>query len=305
MKTITTFLCSLFLMSAVAQVSYMEVNIAATKRGDVPVSAATLLLSHGSKKEAYKALAKDLKKTSKDKIMGSAAAGTLTLTNATWKTLNHPEAVQVLANFSESASGLLLQIVLADSNNRYLELNETEIGFQLTQYLTTFGHQLHLGYLDERLKVESKELKNLKGNVKDQQRNAKKAEKNIVGFKSKIENLNEDIKVKKAEQERLLAEITAVDRRIAATNPADGELLKAAQKEKDALEKGLKNSRKAVDKFRKNIFDFESKISDAQNDIKAAQVAENTANSQVEDQQKIVDLINSEIHQTKAMLRAQ
>lgn len=304
MKRITTILFTLFVSVSLAQVSYMEVKITPAKRGEVPVSAASLLISHASKKDAHKKLAKDLKKASKDKIAGTPQTSTLTLTNATWKVLNHPEAVQVLATFMESAAGLQMQIVLADSNNSYLELNEAEIGFRLTQYLTTFGHELHLDYLDDRLKTETKELNKLKGNVKGAQNNAKKAEKNIVDFKNKIENLNEDIQVKKSEQERLLTEITIVDRKITATNPADTELLKAAQKDKDSLEKSLKKSRKAVEKYRKNIFEYESKIVDSQNDVKEAQVAETTASGQLEAQQNIMDAINSEIQVTNAALRA-
>lgn len=304
MKNLFTLLLAVFATAAFCQVSYLDVKIDRTKRGDVVVAAAVLTLSHGNKKEAYKAFSKDLKKASKDKIMGSWQAGEFTLTNAFWKELNQSFPVQILANFSEGASGLQVQVVLADSNNAYIELNDTEIGFQLMKYLTQFGHQQHLNYLEERLKTEEKVAKGIKSEEKDAQGEAKSAERKIVKNKNQIENLQEDIKIKKAEQERLIAEITAVDRRIAATNPADTDLLKAVQKEKDALEKSLRKSRKAVENYREKIFDLESDIVSLQNDIKSSQVAEQTAGGKLAAQQAILDDIQKQIQETEAALRA-
>ena len=304
MKNLLTLFLIVSTTVAFSQVSYMDVKIDRTKRGDVVVSAAVLTLSHGNKKDAYKAFSKDLKKASKDKIMGNWQSGDFTLTNANWKELNQPFPVQVLANFREGASGLELQVVLADTNNAYIELNDTEIGLQIVKYLTRFGHQQHLNYLEERLKTEEKVAKSIKSEVKDAQGDAKNAERKIVKNKNKIENLKEDIQIKKAEQERLIAEITSVDRRIAATNPADADLLKAVQKEKEALEKSLKKSRKAVEDYREDIFDLESDIVSQQNDIKSYQVNEQTASSKLAAQQAILDDIQRQIQETAAALRA-
>jgi hypothetical protein len=263
-----------------------------------------MTVEKGSLKEAFKALSKELSKTTKDRISGNEKMGLITANNTNWKMLPYPGLVHIRTRIQMGSQGLTILMAFSDSAFRPLDLQSGQLDYHVSKYLKKLGTELYISALNDMVKTERKVLGSFDKEMKGEQKKIKRSEKNILGHQNKIEALKEDIEVGKTEQARLIEEVKAIDRKIAGINPADTEQTKAVKKEKSGYEARLKKSRKSVDKSRKQVFDLEKRIEDEQRKIKDYEVDENSAALMLKKQQEAIDQLMLKIQEAQGFLRA-
>jgi hypothetical protein len=210
------------------------------------------------------------------------------------------ENINHYALFDETVDGPKLVAFFAINDTFISTANNSVVAGSIDKFMMDFAKSAYSKRVQEELKTEQEKLKSLSDELAELEKKENECHQNIVNSQNKIEKINNDIVINKAEQDKKQKELELQQQKM--TNVAlNKDEKKLQDKQVNNLQDDKKDLIRKEGKMRKDIEDLNNKINVEQNKIPGLQSQEIMQKDKIQKQQEVIQKAQVKLDDIKKM----